>query len=269
MFMALTLLFFALAERYPGAPAALPAADVRVRRTRRADEGAGGSGAARARRSRSIWSSHGELRRIREMMIPLGIVVVAAIVVPWYAALYHRYGWTYITSFFIGENIARYTEGLGVEHAAGPSFYLPVVFSDSFPWSLFLFAARRVGGGERDRGCRRCCGAGSCAIVVFFSFSAGKQDLYIFPIVPAVAGLGGPAMVARLADPGWRLGPPDARDHRRAGRRWWGGRALALRGPRSGLHPRGRSWSARSASRAAWPSWRSRRRGKSRPRCWP
>ena len=29
-----------------------------------------------------------ELRRIREMMIPLGIVIVAAIVVPWYAALY-------------------------------------------------------------------------------------------------------------------------------------------------------------------------------------
>ena len=61
-----------------------------------------------------------------------------AIVVPWYAALYQRYGWTYIMSFLVGENVARYTEGLGVEQRRGPSFYLPVVFSDSFPWSLFL-----------------------------------------------------------------------------------------------------------------------------------
>ncbi len=53
------------------------------------------------------------------MMIPLGLVVVLAIVVPWYAALYHRYGWTYITSFIVGENIARYTEGLGVEQRRG------------------------------------------------------------------------------------------------------------------------------------------------------
>src|SRR6476659_5539532 len=75
------------------------------------------------------------------MMIPAGIVVVLAIVVPWYAALYHRYGWTYITSFFLGENIARYTEGIGVETRRGPLFYIPVMFSDSFPWSLGLFGA--------------------------------------------------------------------------------------------------------------------------------
>ena len=30
-----------------------------------------------------------ELRRVREMMLPLGAVIVALIVVPWYAALYH------------------------------------------------------------------------------------------------------------------------------------------------------------------------------------
>ena len=71
---------------------------------------------------------------------------------PWYAALYHRYGWTYITSFFVGENVARYTEGVGVETRRGPSFYLPVVFSDSFPWSLCLFgAAGAVGRRSRAR----------------------------------------------------------------------------------------------------------------------
>ena len=84
---------------------------------------------------------HRELKRVREMMIPTGVVLVLAIVVPWYAALYQRYGWTYITSFIRGENIARFTEGVGVESRRGPLFYIPVVFSDSFPWSLCLFGA--------------------------------------------------------------------------------------------------------------------------------
>jgi 4-amino-4-deoxy-L-arabinose transferase-like glycosyltransferase len=42
------------------------------------------------------------------------------------------------------------------------------------------------------------------AIVVFFSLSAGKQDLYIFPIVSAVAALGGMAIERGLADARWR-----------------------------------------------------------------
>src|SRR5690606_27665434 len=31
-------------------------------------------------------------------------------------------------------------------------------------------------------------------IVIFFSFSASKQDLYIYPVMPAVAALGGAAV---------------------------------------------------------------------------
>jgi 4-amino-4-deoxy-L-arabinose transferase-like glycosyltransferase len=148
------------------------------------------------------------------MMIPAGLIVVLAIVVPWYAALYHRYGWTYITSFIVGENIARYTEGLGVETRRGPEFYLPVVFSDSFPWSLCLFGAaglwladrrrlRERAAGEEDRAfrIRTLLWLWILVIVTFFTFSAAKQDLYIFPIVPAVAALAG-IFVARSRSDG-------------------------------------------------------------------
>jgi 4-amino-4-deoxy-L-arabinose transferase-like glycosyltransferase len=37
-------------------------------------------------------------------------------------------------------------------------------------------------------------------IVLFFTFSAAKQDLYIFPIVPAVAALAGVFISRRVAD---------------------------------------------------------------------
>ena len=217
MFMALTLLFFAFAERYPQHRRLfllLMYASVGL--------GVLTKGPVAAALPALVFGIyliiHRELRRIGEMMIPLGLIVVLAIVVPWYAALYHRYGWTYITSFIVGENIARYTEGLGVEQRRGLSFYLPVVFSDSFPWSLCLFGAAavwladrrtlsRAGTATTDRGfrIRTLLWLWILVIVTFFTFSAAKQDLYIFPIVPAVAALGG-LLIARRDDsdgPAW------------------------------------------------------------------
>jgi len=202
MFMALTLTFFALSERYPHRRRLfllLMYACVGL--------GVLTKGPVAAVLPAAVFGIyllvHRELRRVTEMMIPIGLVVVLAIVIPWYAALYQRYGWTYITSFIVGENIARYTEGLGVEQRRGLSFYLPVVFSDSFPWSLCLFGAAALWVKDRRARSRSVAAADPgfrirtllwlwiLVIVLFFTFSAAKQDLYIFPIVPAVAALAG------------------------------------------------------------------------------
>ena len=143
-FLSLTLAFFALSERYPArrrrflilmyvsiglgvltkgpVAVALPALSFAL-----------------------YLGLRGELRRIRELMIPAGVLIVAAIVVPWYTALYHQHGLTYIRSFLVAENIERFTSGVGVRQERGPWFYLPVVFSDSFPWSMLLPAAFAVG----------------------------------------------------------------------------------------------------------------------------
>lgn len=143
-----------------------------------------------------------DLKRLANMMLPLGIVIVAAIVVPWYYALYREHGWTYISSFLINENVERFTQGVGVRQPRPIWFYLPVVLSDSFPWSVLLFAAAAAWK-QRTR-IETLLWCWIAAIVVFFSFSAGKQDLYIFPIVPAVAALGGMAIHRGLSQPEWR-----------------------------------------------------------------
>jgi 4-amino-4-deoxy-L-arabinose transferase-like glycosyltransferase len=144
----------------------------------------------------------GELRRVTSMMIPLGIVIVGVIVVPWYFALYREQGWTYISSFLINENVERFTQGVGVRQPRAIWFYIPVVLSDSFPLSVLVFAAAAAWKERTQIETLLWCWIGS--IVVFFSFSAGKQDLYIFPIVPAVAALAGIAIQRGLERPEWR-----------------------------------------------------------------
>ena len=57
---------------------------------------------------------YGEWRRVAEMMLPLGAAIAAAIVAPWYVALYLQHGWDPIVSFVLGENLERYTSGYGV-----------------------------------------------------------------------------------------------------------------------------------------------------------
>ena len=140
---------------------------------------------------------HRELSRLREMMIPVGTVIALAIVVPWYAALYAQHGWTYIRAFFIGENFGRFT-GTVDPQSRGLEFYVPVLFSDALPWSLCLPAIvttwwreRRPGDPSVEMRLRTLLLLWIGIIVVFFSFSRSKQDLYIFPVVAAIAALGG------------------------------------------------------------------------------
>jgi 4-amino-4-deoxy-L-arabinose transferase-like glycosyltransferase len=209
MFMALTLLFFALSERYPERRRlflALMYVAIGL--------GMLTKGPVAAVLPAMVFAAyllvHRELGRVREMMIPLGVAVAAIIVVPWYAALYRYAGWEPIKSFIFGENVARYVEGIGVNQERGPFFYVPIVFSDAFPWSLLLIAAAVWWIRERRRDAKSPTPTSRVqtllwlwilVIVGFFSLSAGKQDLYVFPIVPAVVALGG-MMIALATETG-------------------------------------------------------------------
>ncbi len=124
---------------------------------------------------------------LKSLMLPVGLVIIAAIVVPWYALLYQRDGWKPLYDFFVGENVGRYTETVGLQHRVA-WFYLPVLLTDLLPWSLFLPAA--LWAAWRDRSAEtRLLIVWIGVFVGVFTFSSTKQDLYIFPIVPAVAVL--------------------------------------------------------------------------------
>jgi 4-amino-4-deoxy-L-arabinose transferase-like glycosyltransferase len=248
--MSLTLLFFALSERYPSRRRlflALMYVSVGL--------GVLTKGPVAAVIPFLVFIAylavHRELGRLREMMIPAGTLIALLIVAPWYVALYQQHGWTYITGFFIGENVGRFTETIGVQER-GPLFYLPVLVETMLPWSLCLPAIvfawrrdrsasakapadppkrlRREGGRQHDQSLLTAVAFAQVVrlrtllllwivvTVVLFSMSQTKQDLYIFPIVVAVAVLGGD-WVARFA------GPPGQREVRlqpdQNGDRWF------------------------------------------------
>lgn len=144
----------------------------------------------------------GDLTR---MMLPLGAMIWAAIVLPWYALVYRDHGWQHIRSFVIGENLVRYSQPIGAE-GRGFLFYPPVMMGDLFPWSVLLpfaiwFALRAKQGADPSGRISRLLVIWIVAIVAFFSFSQTKEDLYILPIVPAEAALIGAFIAA-----GWKEG---------------------------------------------------------------
>jgi 4-amino-4-deoxy-L-arabinose transferase-like glycosyltransferase len=150
------------------------------------------------------------LATIRHLMLPTGAVIVAAIVIPYYFALYAQHGWESITHFLMRENLARYADGVGSPDR-GRTYYLAVLFGDLyFPWSLILPAGLalvpwrrlwpgstpslvdvRVDTGVSHETVRLLLGLWIALIVAFFSFSRAQQDLYILPCVVAAAALVG------------------------------------------------------------------------------
>ena len=169
-------------------------------------------------------ASQKRLGDLRHMMLPSGALISLAIVVPWYYFLYREHGWEYIGSFIFGENLGRYADAIG-EQSRGLLFYIPVMLADLFPWSLMipvaLWWAIRA---ERQDRVARLLIVWIAAIVVFFSLSGTKEDLYILPIVPAEAALIG-AMLARAIEGGPESEPFDRVQGRAVA---WGAGATAV-----------------------------------------
>jgi 4-amino-4-deoxy-L-arabinose transferase-like glycosyltransferase len=158
------------------------------------------------------------LKDITKMMVPTGIAIFLAIVVPWYLLVYQKHGGGYIVSFLLNENISRYTdEGWGPRRSF---FYVQTMLGDLFPWSLLMIAAlvcvvfrRRIGEtifgtaagndlpppvttGGTD--IARLLAIWIVVIVGFYSLSRNQQDQYVMPTYLAASVLVGALINASI-----------------------------------------------------------------------
>jgi 4-amino-4-deoxy-L-arabinose transferase-like glycosyltransferase len=134
------------------------------------------------------------VRRLRAARFKTGLVLFFCLVLPWYVMVYFRYGWTYISPFFLRDNFGRFAaESLGPSRSL--LYYIPIFGSDFFPWSLLIIPALYFFWKYRSEEIFSNRFPFQfpliwCAVIfVFFSLSKNKQDYYIAPIYPVAAAL--------------------------------------------------------------------------------
>jgi 4-amino-4-deoxy-L-arabinose transferase-like glycosyltransferase len=147
-------------------------------------------------------------RRLRPLYLPTGLLLFAAIAVPWHVLAAQRNP-QWAQFYFVHEHWERFTTT--AHGRAEPWWYFgPVLLAGIFPWTGFLWPALRdrLRGGP-DGGLRACWAAARGAnadawflalwagfVLLFFSKSQSKLIPYILPVFPPLAVLLG----AWLAD---------------------------------------------------------------------
>jgi 4-amino-4-deoxy-L-arabinose transferase-like glycosyltransferase len=124
----------------------------------------------------------------------VGIFVLAAIVVPWYLAVYWREGLPYLYENIIRQNLMRFFDAWS--HKRPFYYYFTTLPLDFFPWSLFLpmgvyVAFTRMKGNPLTRFSLIWCGW----MFFFLSLSTGKISKYMLPLLPALSLIAAPVFL--------------------------------------------------------------------------
>ncbi len=154
-----------------------------------------------------IWiSTERRLREISRMPWLLAIVSFCAIAVPWFiVAGYRNPG--FMRFFFVHEHVQRYLEN--TEHGWGPWFFVPIIFSGTWPWFFFVpmgLSDLRASKSASHRSELRFLVIWFLVIFLFFSIPRAKLGSYVLPAIPALAIIAGLGM-SKL----WGLGADTTR----------------------------------------------------------
>ncbi len=122
---------------------------------------------------------------LKNMSIPLGIILFAFVAVPWYAAMYLAHGSDFISTFFGVHNYLRATVS---EHPKDnvAYYYVVVFFLSLLPWSAV--AAKAIIAGFKSFRAESSaislfCLVWTAVYFIFYSLMATKYLTYIFPIL--------------------------------------------------------------------------------------
>ena len=124
--------------------------------------------------------------------IAVAALIAAAIGLPWYIAMWLEHGNAYLQSFFVGDNLERFTTER-FNDARPIWFYFPVLLGGLMPWSVYLVAFGVDGLARAKRRTLRLDDADwrlllwAVLPILFFTVSIGKQPRYILPVLPPLA----------------------------------------------------------------------------------
>lgn len=124
---------------------------------------------------------------IRKFTFHPGVLLTLVLASGWYIVAVARGGEGFFDRQILQENLSRFVGGSGHSHPV--YYYLPYLFSQSLPWSLFLpFLLWDIfKNGIRAESGRLFLALWFLVMFAFFSISSGKRPVYLLPIYPAVA----------------------------------------------------------------------------------
>jgi len=138
------------------------------------------------------------------------MLIAVAIGAPWYVAMTATHGRAYFESFFVGDNLERFT----TSRFNDPRpfwFYVPIVLGGMLPWTPLLAVFAPV---LRARAVRFQASPRTWWLILwaalpllFFTGSIGKQPRYVLPVLPPLALLLANAIVRRWPAHGERRDP--------------------------------------------------------------
>ena len=135
--------------------------------------------------------------------IALAVLTAAVVGLPWYVAMWLEHGNAYFQSFFVSDNLERFTTER-FNDARGFWFYLPVLLGGLMPWSVYLVAFSGDALARLRRRTLRLSDTDwrlliwAAMPVLFFTVSIGKQPRYILPVLPPLAVVVARGIVERI-----------------------------------------------------------------------
>jgi len=134
-----------------------------------------------------------------------GVVLMLLLGAGWYVIAVTRGGEGFVDRQILQENLNRFVGGSGHNHPF--YYYVPYLFSQGLPWSLFLpfvlWDSFRKFSLSRDD--TLFLQLWFLVMFVFFSISMGKRPVYLLPLYPALSLLMGDWFYQRIAASGTRI----------------------------------------------------------------
>jgi 4-amino-4-deoxy-L-arabinose transferase-like glycosyltransferase len=126
-----------------------------------------------------------ELRALRWLISPLGVVIFGAIALPWFVLVSRRNA-EFLDFFIVKQHLDRFLRP--TEHQEPIWFFIPIVFGGMLPWTAFVLLAPRVlwrflrrVAARRLSAAAVFCIVWSSVVVLFFSLSGSKLATYALP----------------------------------------------------------------------------------------
>ena len=124
---------------------------------------------------------------VRKFCFHPGVILMIVLGAGWYVVAVTRGGEGFFSRQIIEENLARFAGGSGHSHPV--HYYVPYLFSQGLPWSIFLpfllwdYFKRKSHANED----KLFFGVWFAVMFGLFSLSVGKRPVYLLPLYPALS----------------------------------------------------------------------------------